>query len=84
MLCTRCRFPNNLTTGHRFVYFTVRGVNGRGNESYGAVVAIEVRASEAQSLAEHLRIELHKANDYQASTETDLEIARAELANLWR
>ncbi|RRT42979.1 hypothetical protein B296_00021957 [Ensete ventricosum] len=49
-----------------------------------AVAAVEVRATEAQSLAEHLRVELDEANDRRASVEADLEVARAESASLER
>ncbi|RWW68492.1 hypothetical protein BHE74_00023982 [Ensete ventricosum] len=49
-----------------------------------AMVAAEVRAAEAQSLAEHLRVELDKANDHQASVEADMEKARSGSANLER
>ncbi|RWW44404.1 hypothetical protein BHE74_00049852 [Ensete ventricosum] len=38
-----------------------------------AMAAVEVRASEAQSLAKHLRVELNEANGCRASTEADLE-----------
>ncbi|RWV78369.1 hypothetical protein GW17_00060680, partial [Ensete ventricosum] len=48
------------------------------------MVAAEVRASEAQSLTEHLRVELDEANDRRVSAEADLEIARAESVNLRR
>ncbi|RWW40137.1 hypothetical protein BHE74_00054469 [Ensete ventricosum] len=49
-----------------------------------AVAAAEVRAAEAQSLAEHLRVELDEANDRRASVEADLEKARSESASLER
>ncbi|RWW46503.1 hypothetical protein BHE74_00047581 [Ensete ventricosum] len=42
------------------------------------------RLSEAQSLAEHLRVELDEANDRRASVEADLEVARSESASLER
>ncbi|RRT43270.1 hypothetical protein B296_00030749 [Ensete ventricosum] len=48
------------------------------------VAAAEVRAVEAQSLAEHLRVELDEANDRRASVEVDLEKARSESASLER
>ncbi|RZR78949.1 hypothetical protein BHM03_00004511, partial [Ensete ventricosum] len=38
----------------------------------------------AQSLVEHLRVELDEVNDHQALVEADLAIARVELANLQR
>ncbi|RWW38302.1 hypothetical protein BHE74_00056475 [Ensete ventricosum] len=49
-----------------------------------AVVAAEVRAAEAQSLVEHLRVELDEANGRRASVEADLEKARLESASLER
>ncbi|RRT81125.1 hypothetical protein B296_00015273, partial [Ensete ventricosum] len=49
-----------------------------------AVAAAEVQANEAQSLAEHLRVELDEANDCWASMEVDLEKARSGSANLER
>ncbi|RZS00916.1 hypothetical protein BHM03_00030701 [Ensete ventricosum] len=49
-----------------------------------AMVAVEVRAAVAQSLAEHLRVELNEANDRRASVEADLEKARSESASLER
>ncbi|RZR95691.1 hypothetical protein BHM03_00024563 [Ensete ventricosum] len=48
------------------------------------VVAAEVRASEAQSLAEHLRVELDEANGRRVLVEVDLEMAPAESARLER
>ncbi|RZS01094.1 hypothetical protein BHM03_00030900, partial [Ensete ventricosum] len=49
------------------------------------VVAVaEVRAAEAQSIAEHLRIELEEANDRRASVEAELEKTRSESASLER
>ncbi|RRT79600.1 hypothetical protein B296_00005180 [Ensete ventricosum] len=47
-----------------------------------AVAAAEARASEAQSLVEHLQVKLHKANGRRESAE--LEGAQAESANLRR
>ncbi|RZR96234.1 hypothetical protein BHM03_00025205, partial [Ensete ventricosum] len=44
----------------------------------------EVRAAEAQSLAEHLRVELDEANGHRASLEADLEKAQSESASLER
>ncbi|RRT82084.1 hypothetical protein B296_00013901, partial [Ensete ventricosum] len=49
-----------------------------------AVAATEFRAVEAQSLAEHLRVKLDKANDRRSSVEADLEKARLESASLER
>ncbi|RZS22497.1 hypothetical protein BHM03_00055285 [Ensete ventricosum] len=49
-----------------------------------AVAAAEVRAAEAQSIVEHLRIELEEANDRRASVEAELEKTRSELASLER
>ncbi|RRT47657.1 hypothetical protein B296_00028314 [Ensete ventricosum] len=48
------------------------------------VAAVEVRAAKAQSLAEHLRVELDKANGRRASVEADLEKARSGSTNLER
>ncbi|RZS21113.1 hypothetical protein BHM03_00053703 [Ensete ventricosum] len=41
------------------------------------VAAVEVRASEAQSLAEHLRVELDEMNGCRVSVEVDLEMTQA-------
>ncbi|RWW60548.1 hypothetical protein BHE74_00032451 [Ensete ventricosum] len=49
-----------------------------------AVATVEVRATEVQSLAEHLRVELDEANIRQASVEANLEVARVGLASLER
>ncbi|RWW71577.1 hypothetical protein BHE74_00020660 [Ensete ventricosum] len=49
-----------------------------------AVAAAEVRAAEAQSVAERLRIELDEANSRQASAEAELEKSRSESASLER
>ncbi|RZS25636.1 hypothetical protein BHM03_00058861, partial [Ensete ventricosum] len=49
-----------------------------------AVAVAEVRAAEAQSLAEHLRVELDEPNGRRASVEADLEKARSGPANLER
>ncbi|RRT31491.1 hypothetical protein B296_00051578 [Ensete ventricosum] len=49
-----------------------------------AVAAAEVRAAEAQSLVEHLRVKLDEANGHRASMEADLEKARSESASLER
>ncbi|RWW46514.1 hypothetical protein BHE74_00047548 [Ensete ventricosum] len=49
-----------------------------------AVATAEVQVAEAQSLAEHLRLELDEANGRRASVEADLEVARAESASLER
>ncbi|RZR77527.1 hypothetical protein BHM03_00002639 [Ensete ventricosum] len=57
-------------------------VRPRGNPD--AVTAVEVRAAEAQSLAEHLRVDLDEANGRRASVEADLEKARSESDSLER
>ncbi|RRT72954.1 hypothetical protein B296_00021111, partial [Ensete ventricosum] len=49
-----------------------------------AVVVAEVQAAEAQSLAEHLRVELDEPNGRRASVEADLEKARSGPTNLER
>ncbi|RRT33197.1 hypothetical protein B296_00058346 [Ensete ventricosum] len=49
-----------------------------------AVVVAEVRAAEAQSIAEHLRIELEEANGRRGSVEAELEKTRSESASLER
>ncbi|RRT40313.1 hypothetical protein B296_00041598 [Ensete ventricosum] len=49
-----------------------------------AVVAAEVQAVEAQSVAERLRIELDEANSRRASVEAELEKSRSESASLER
>ncbi|RRT39855.1 hypothetical protein B296_00058847 [Ensete ventricosum] len=49
-----------------------------------AVAAVEARALEAQSLVEHLRVELDKASRCRESMEVELEGAREELVNLQR
>ncbi|RRT42141.1 hypothetical protein B296_00050588 [Ensete ventricosum] len=49
-----------------------------------AVVVTKVRATEAQSLAEHLRVELDEANGRRALVEADLEVAPAESASIER
>ncbi|RWV77247.1 hypothetical protein GW17_00061951, partial [Ensete ventricosum] len=59
------------------------GPEGGGNPDV-VVAAAEVRAVEAQSLTEHLRVELDEANDRRASVEADLEKARSESASLER
>ncbi|RWV94972.1 hypothetical protein GW17_00042443, partial [Ensete ventricosum] len=58
------------------------GPEGGGNPD--AVAAAEVRAAEAQSLAEHLRVELDEVNGRRASMEADLEKARSESTSLER
>ncbi|RZR91117.1 hypothetical protein BHM03_00019180 [Ensete ventricosum] len=85
------------------VHSSIRGIDGRGSQSYGVGDpstprapgpegggesrrggCAEVRATEAQSLAEHLRVELDEANGRWASVEADLEKARSESASLER
>ncbi|RZS22152.1 hypothetical protein BHM03_00054890 [Ensete ventricosum] len=53
-------------------------------ENPDAVVAAEVRAAEAQSVVEHLRVELEEANGRRASVEAELEKSRSESASLER
>ncbi|RZS27648.1 hypothetical protein BHM03_00061154, partial [Ensete ventricosum] len=61
------------------------GLEGGGGErNPDAMAAAEVRAAEAQSLVEHLRVELDEANDRRASVEADLEKARSKSASLER
>ncbi|RRT84223.1 hypothetical protein B296_00000136 [Ensete ventricosum] len=64
----------SLTHGYRF------GKTRRPRQ----MAAVEARASEAQSLAEHLRVELDEASRRRESVEAKLEGVRAELANLRR
>ncbi|RWV89954.1 hypothetical protein GW17_00047879 [Ensete ventricosum] len=49
-----------------------------------AVAAVEVRAVEAQSVAEHLRIKLDEANNRRASAEAELEKSRSESTSFER
>ncbi|RRT42714.1 hypothetical protein B296_00037409 [Ensete ventricosum] len=54
----------------------------KDGENPYAVAAVEVRAAEAQSVAERLRIELDEANSRRASVEAELERTRSESASL--
>ncbi|RWV78475.1 hypothetical protein GW17_00060555, partial [Ensete ventricosum] len=54
----------------------------KDGENPDAVAAVEVRAVEAQSVAERLRIELDEANSRRASTEAELERTRSASASL--
>ncbi|RRT41486.1 hypothetical protein B296_00020510 [Ensete ventricosum] len=49
-----------------------------------AVAAVEFRAAEAQSVVEHLRVEVEEANGRWASVEAELEKSRSESASLKR